>query len=86
MGLLCEHLTPPAAAGDSGLTAAELGTLTKAFGPLLCQARFLAPLRRAVARQLWGDRPGLATKVAAMSDKQFAQLCERLRRTSNTGG
>jgi hypothetical protein len=86
MVVLCEHLRPQPPARGACLTAVELRVLSDAFGPLLCRARFRAPLRRAVVRLLRVDRPGIAAKVEAMSEEQFAELCERVRRTPNVGG
>jgi hypothetical protein len=61
------------------LNAEELGVVAEAGGPLLCHARFIQPLKRALVRQVHEEHPALAVKLDRLSLRQFEQLCQQVR-------
>jgi hypothetical protein len=60
--------------GQHELSPEELSVVAQAGGPLLFNARFVRPLKRALVQ-----RPDLATKLERMSHTQFEMLCQQVR-------
>jgi hypothetical protein len=65
--------------GQHGLSAEELVVFVQAGGPLLLNARFVHPLKRALAQHFREGYPELATKLDRLSHRQFEVLCEQVR-------
>jgi hypothetical protein len=80
--ILLWHLRGPRPAGPDALTAAEVERLADAFGPLVRQARFAGPLKRAMVLGLLGEAPELAQRLHSLCPEDFQVLCQQLRRQS----
>jgi hypothetical protein len=78
---LLSHLRqPPPADSPIPLSAWEVGVLAEACGQLFGYDRFLGPLRAALVRSLRSVCPGLATRMARLTARQFERLWEEVRR------
>src|SRR5262249_13288478 len=62
-----------------GLTDVEVEMVLTAGMPLMSQARFTSPLKRALVRRLAERHADLALKVERLSMTQFAKLCGEVR-------
>jgi hypothetical protein len=77
--ILLWHLRGPRPARPDALTAAEVERLAEAFGPLVRQARFAGPLKRAMVLGLLGEAPELAQRLHSLRPEDFQVLCQQLR-------